>query len=192
MNVSNSASLKEVIDSFYDLNPTTTQCMYLTNELHRQDINEKKMMLERIYYLEHQYEQQKKENEKIKNIQKERLYKLEKKFDSMRSVLIQLIPSLFNYDTQTRMFEMHSDLLWNRLDRTDDYYNSLPNSGDTYATTRQGDANQARIVQLEKIVQQLLSRNAEEDRQEEMSGLSVDSNSSEERIKTSSSLCGNE
>lgn len=191
MNVSNSPSLQDVIVDFYELKPTTTQCMYLTNELHRQDVNEKKMMLERISYLEDQYEQQKKENEEIKKILGDRIYKLEETSDSMRIILCQLMPSLFNYDTQRLAFEMQNDFLFNRLDRRDDY-KSLPNSGLTYAATRQGDDNQSRIEQLEKMVEQLLRRNAEEDRQEEMSRLSVDSNNSEERIKTSYCLCGNE
>jgi hypothetical protein len=149
---------------------------------------EQLIMIEKIAYLEAKCEEQ----QKINMIQTHDLIKLEKKVEGIHNVLFHLIPSLFNHKTQKHMFEMNMNELLGRNHIQESYYNSLPNSGGNYATTRQGDQNTARIEELEKMVEQLLARNAEEEKEEVMSKTSVDSCSSEERIKTSYSLCGNE
>ena len=150
------------------------------------EVSSKMAFLQRIAYLEAQNEEQ----QKINALQTHDIIKLEDKVERIHNFVYQLIPSLFNFETQRKEFERHVDLLFGKLDGTDEYYRSLPSSGGNYATTRQGDLNQARIEQLEKMVQQLLSRNEEEEMSE--SSKSVDTNYSEERIKTSYSLCGNE
>ncbi len=192
--------LQENMNGFYDWNPTTTQCIYLTNELHRQDISEKKEILERIAYLEVQVEKQ----QKINMDKTQELINLRDEIDIVRNVVYQLLPSLFNYKTQRRILEFHIDMLEGQR-KTEEHYSGLSQTRDIYATTRQGDENEARIEKLEYFVKHLLDENIEEDGREEESvrssediqeeesiWSSVDSVSSEERVYVSSSLCGNE
>jgi len=153
------------------------------------DIEAIRTWRERIKYLETQLEEQ----EKIITLQENEMKKMNEKLEGVHLVVEQMIPSLFHYHTQRRMFELHHNILNGRMDVTDKYYSSLSCTGGVYATTKQGYANEARIEELEKMVQELMKRNTEEKRQEVTSTTSsVTSNSSEERIITSFSLCGNE
>ena len=88
----------------------------------------------------------------------------EKKLDGAIQVLRQLIPSLFNYETQRRIFELHCNHLKGHQNSTDEYYDSFCSDGGLYATTRQGDSNQERIVELEKIVKDLMKENTKEEK----------------------------
>jgi predicted metal-dependent hydrolase len=144
----------------------------------------------RIVHLENELREQ----EKISILQESELKKMNEKLQSVYLVVEQLIPSLFDYRKQRNMFELHHDILRGCMDNTDEYYRSFSCNGGVYATTKQGYANEAKIEELEKMVQQLMKRNAEEEEKHEVTSTtsSVGSNSSEERIKASFCLCGNE
>jgi hypothetical protein len=138
----------------------------LLQEVMDMDITEKKNMLKRISHLEELFFYQ----QRINSLQASEIMKLKKNVEELQKqtentqdVVYQLIPSLFNYETQQCAFESHLDKLCGRHDVPDQYYKSLPGSGNTYATTRQGDMNESRIEKLEKIIEEMQKEKEEND-----------------------------
>jgi hypothetical protein len=150
--------------------------------------------------------------------QSETIKKLENKLENVQAVISKLLSGLFNHKSQYEVLENYNDILFlglNDIDEPDYYFN-----WENCPTTRQGDDSERRIEALEQTVREMLNFDCseavftpQEDDQEqeeliqkskyeedefsvithssmpELEEVSVDS---EERIRNSFELCGNE
>jgi uncharacterized coiled-coil protein SlyX len=82
-----------------------------------------------------------------------RIYDLEQKLSAAQETIFQLLGGLFNKETQTQTLESHIKFLYTGRTLTDEEIQES-----RWPTTRQGDANEARIQQLEENIDDLVKR----------------------------------
>jgi hypothetical protein len=147
-----------------------------------------------------------KQAEKLKE-QEETIKMLDNKLENVQAVISKLLSGLFNHKSQYEVLESYNDILFLGLKEIDepDYYFNWENC----PTTRQGDDSERRIEALEKTVREMLNFDCseavftpQEDYEEEddfsvsthssMPDLEEVSVDSEQRIRNSFELCGNE
>lgn len=153
--------------------------------------------------------------EKLK-AQEEKIDELSKKLDGVQQVIYQLLGGLFNQTTQSQTLEDHISVLYSEERRKRSRFEDPDYSEwENLPTTRQGDESERRIEVLEKTVREMLQfetvftaeeddeaqdellqqRKHEEQDQDDsdsMPDLEEVSVDSEERIRNSFELCGNE
>jgi hypothetical protein len=149
--------------------------------------------------------------------QSETIKKLENKLENVQAVISKLLSGLFNHKSQYEVLENYNDILFLGLNEIDepDYYRNWENC----PTTRQGDDSERRIEALEQTVRDMLNFDCSEavfiPQEDELSVsthssmpelIDIDSVSthssmpdleevsvaSEERVRNSFELCGNE
>lgn len=146
-----------------------------------------------------------KQAEKLKE-QEETIKILDNKLENVRGVISQLLSGLFNHKSQYEVLKTYNDNLFLGLNEIEepDYYSNWENC----PTTRQGDDSERRIEALEQTVREMLNFDCSEavftpQEHDEEDDLSVSTHSSmpeleevsvdsEERIRNSFELCGNE
>ncbi len=134
--------------------------------------------------------------------QSETIKKLENKLEGLHNVVYQLVGGLFNHKTQAGIManHLHHIMGFNNCSSLD----KDTSKWDISPTTRQGDENERRIESLEQTVRDMLNFDCSEavftpqedefsvsthSSMPELEEVSVDS---EERIRNSFELCGNE
>jgi uncharacterized coiled-coil protein SlyX len=155
--------------------------------------------------IEEQQEKISKQDEKIKE-QQERISKQDVKIELIKGEVLQLLGGLYNHNTQGGTLDYHVNKLFD-CELSDEENTSKWNY---WPTTRQGDANEKRIEELQTQLRQLTSnfnglieyqgkglmttRKLENSDSKITSSSmpSLVSNSSSERIRNSYDLCGNE
>jgi hypothetical protein len=128
--------------------------------------------------------------------------------ENVRNVVYQLVGGLFCHKTQNKILNAHNNILFNDDVKEKDFTDN--SKWGAYPTTRQGDENLERITNLEKFVSRcfLEGKRMEEEQDDNTSTYSTSSNysdmpslisaelsdvsDSEQRIKNSYELCGNE
>jgi uncharacterized coiled-coil protein SlyX len=82
-----------------------------------------------------------------------RIYDLETKLSSAQEIIFQLLGGLFNHETQKQIVDNHMKFLYTGRGLTDEEVEES-----IWPTTRQGDANEERIQQLEENLDILVKR----------------------------------
>ena len=82
-----------------------------------------------------------------------RIYDLETQLRAAQETIFQLLGGLFNHETQTQILDNHMKFLYTGRTLTDEEIEES-----RFPTTRQGDANEARIQKLEENIDELVKR----------------------------------